>query len=92
VVVVNNPLDNLSEASVSFHEQEVITLTDGTRIIKELGPIVGVFTPGQTFEILNPVDNSVVGLMSHEQLYATLYSLYIKLATERDNAETVQPD
>lgn len=42
-------------------------------------------TANTSFNLLNPVDNSVVGTMTYQDVYNVLYSLYIHTATEFDN-------
>lgn len=37
-----------------------------------------------TIDLLNPVDDSVIGSATYQQLYILMYSLYMKLANERD--------
>jgi hypothetical protein len=40
--------------------------------------------PAVEFDILNPETDEVIGISTYGQIYTILYSLYIKLAKERD--------
>lgn len=76
--------------SLRFHEEKVVVLDDGTTIKNYLGSISENYDPelnGSTeFAILNPVDGTDTGVtMTYNDLYVALYSLYIKVATDRDN-------
>lgn len=85
-VTVTNPLNQLNNAWVVFNEEEVIELNTGELVKKDAGSLAGNFTTVPTFNLLNPVNNEVVGTMTPMELYVALYSLYMHLAQERDNA------
>ena len=64
-------------------------VSDG--VTKSLGTDGSVIQIGYTdanklteFPMVDPTTNSVVGSQTYEQLFASLYSLYWHLATERD--------
>lgn len=82
-VIVENPYNAVP--SVMFVEESVATL-DGGKIIKEhVGNISIPFNPTATFPGLDPETNLPVGRdISHGEVYALLYSLYMHLTTERD--------
>jgi hypothetical protein len=82
-VTISNPLDHPEESSITFHEQDVIV--EGTDVIfTNAGGVSANFSPVGSFNLLNPVDNSVIGTMTHQELYIALYSLYMQTATARD--------
>lgn len=91
-VVCDNMLQGVPRAN--FLEEEVITLSDG-RIIRQ--PVTGCgidFAPGTEFPLVSPVDDSVIGTGSHDQLQILLYSLYRALRSEIDALQApkdVQP-
>lgn len=84
-VTLSNPLNNIQAAYVAFGEEDVIQKGDIVVTTPAGGVAVG-FDPQGSFPLLNPTDNSVVGSVTHQELYAILYSLYIKAAQDRDNA------
>lgn len=77
--------------SIMFQEQRVVTLDDGEVIRRSAGQVVSPFTPenaGTAIPLLNPETGESLGAsMTYEELYVALYSLYLKLAQERDYAE-----
>jgi hypothetical protein len=82
-VTVSNPLSGVPE--IAFSEEEVSLLSDGRAINNPVGVLRKVFdTPATTFPLLNPVDNTVIGTASHQEVYILLHSLYMALAAERD--------
>ncbi len=85
-VVITNPLNNILAATVSFGEEDVMQKGDFI-VSKPATGVTASFDPLGTFAVINPETGLATGQnMTHAELYAILYSLYIKLATERDNA------
>jgi hypothetical protein len=91
-VECQNPLDG--QTSITFAEQSVVNLDDGTVITKDLGNLNEVLTEENTtteFALLNPVTGESTGQsMSYGDIFTALYSLYIDLATNRDGGSTEQ--
>jgi hypothetical protein len=82
-VRIRNPLDGIPTAT--FMEEEVVNLDNGERITQRAsGVSERLIDPSVSFNLLNPEDDSVIGTMTYGQVYAALYSLYRKLAAERD--------
>lgn len=83
-VLITNPLDDLNSATINFQEEDVLLLPGGEKIVRPVGSLSATFNPVGNFSILNPETGAVVNSMTHPELYAILYSLYMKLAQERD--------
>ena len=85
-VECQNPLEG--QASITFAEQSVVNLDDGTVITKDLGNLNEVLSEenaGTEFALLNPLTGEPTGQnMSYGQMFAVLYSLYLDLAIKRD--------
>ena len=87
-ILINNSVDENIDPSIKFVEEKVM-VSDG--VTKSLGTEGSVIRIGYTdanklteFPMVDPTTNSVVGSQTYEQLFASLYSLYWHLATERD--------
>lgn len=85
-VSVTNPLNNIDGATISFIEEDVIQ-KGATILTTPAGGVSTQFSASGSFDLLNPTTGAVVGTMTHSELYAILYSLYIKVATDRDALE-----
>ena len=87
-VNINNSPNN---KRIRFNEVEVITYEDGRVDTKECGSLGEYFSEenaNNAFPILNPADNSDTGAqMTYEGVYTVMYSLYLHLATQRDEAQ-----
>jgi hypothetical protein len=82
-IIILNPLTGVPE--VSFIEEIVQNLPDGTQLISPSGNLSAqMHDPSIVFNLISPTDGAIVGSMSYEQLYVAMYSLYFKLAQERD--------
>lgn len=90
-------IDNgLSNKSIAFQEQEVMTLGDEV-ISKNLGLVTSKLTAENqdtAFALLDPATNEQVDgqTMTFKDVYNALYSLYLHLALERDAAEEAEPE
>lgn len=84
IVKIYNDLD--ATPSVIFKEQWVID--DGE--IKMKQPAGGcsdkMENPSETFDLLNPETQEVIGSMSYQEVYVALHSLYRHVAGKRDAA------
>jgi hypothetical protein len=81
-----------AEPSVTIVEAVKTTTDDGTVHLCDIGQIFGRFNPENgSFPLLNPETGEAVGTMSHAELYVALYSLYLSLATDRDNGIVQNP-
>lgn len=82
-VVIDNALN--STATATFHEEKVFVLGDNL-VNQPVTACIVSLSPQAEFPILDPVTNQPTGqMLTHQQLYTYIYSLYIKTATDRDN-------
>ncbi len=73
---------------ITFFEEQVITLADEI-ISRPVDQCTQYFNPGETFPLLNPLDDSPLGADgSHQQFQILLYSLYKATAAKRDTEPT----
>lgn len=82
VVVVANPLNGIPK--ISFEEEKVLSM--GTNTFKQnIGGCYKNFSPTGSFPVLDVQTNEPTGaVMTHNELYVALYSLYMQTAQERD--------
>ena len=69
-----------------FVEEEVTELENGKVVKSPVGQILADFTdPSTIVNLINPeTGDSLNSSVTYQDIYVILYSLYIKLATERD--------
>jgi hypothetical protein len=81
-VVINNKHQTVP--SITFYEEEIVDTGFGvmsqhvSHITRDLND------PAATFDLINPLDGSVVGSATFQDVYILLASLYLKLAADRD--------
>jgi hypothetical protein len=84
-VAINNPYNEIP--NITFSE-EVVILNDG-QIIKlpssQPALSADLADPNTEIVLLNPLDDTILGTGTYGQIQVLLYSLYKKLAQERDN-------
>jgi hypothetical protein len=89
-VELENPLNDIPR--IIFAEEDVY-LINGETVTKEIirHPVYSaqdnLSDPTVAFDILSPVDDSVVGTATYQDVYVLLYSLYQALAIRRDIAK-----
>ena len=90
-VNIQNPLNGTP--SVTFNTETVIQLEGGATIVQpNMRWINKVFNSTEEFPIINPETNEPTGTFStHSELYALLYSLFIKTVTDLDTQSMSQP-
>ena len=82
MVQINNPYQQIP--SIDFFEEEIISVGDKT-IAHYTGEIKENFDdPSVTFDLINPIDGTVIGQSNYQQVYVILSSLYMALAAKRD--------
>ena len=85
---INNTLDGYK--GISFYEERVTSLDNGTRVISPIGVLDEEFTPlnsDTVFSILDPVSGEPTGgLATYADVYQQLFSLYYAVANKRDIA------
>ena len=89
-VIIDNPY--LAVPTVRFVEEQKASLPDGSVTNKPLviEPAFGDFSsPATTFDLIDPVDGSVIGSSSYYEIYVLLFSLYKRMAADRDAAAGV---
>jgi hypothetical protein len=83
-VVINNPKGGVP--SMAFLEERFIEL-GADSIARPVGAINASFRADGVFQLIDPTTGEPTGtVMTHEQVYAVLYSLYISEALARDAA------
>lgn len=85
IVVVNNDWEQ--PPHITFGEETRIAIAGGGSIQASTGGLSSEFVTGTEFPLLNPLDNTVIGTASHDQMYVMLYSLYMHLAAARDASQ-----
>lgn len=84
-----------TEKRIIFAEEKVINLDDGEVFKQSAGSVQSLFTPENAnteFQVLNPGNGEPIAgaTMTYADVYAALYSLYLHLATERDEYVAAQ--
>lgn len=78
----NNPLGPVAY----FQEQKVISM-DGTQSMIDAGSCLKAFDPVAAIPMRDPTTGDLTGsTVTHADLYAILFSLYMQTALERDGA------
>lgn len=72
---------------IRFGEEEIAILSDGKTVNTPLAGVSEAFSdPSKTFPLINPQTGELTGSSaSYQDIYVLLHSLYIALATARDN-------
>lgn len=84
-VTCENPLGGMPRVVMS--EEDVIVVGTDTLTRLRMHPLAVTFDPAGSIPLLNPTTGEAVGSsMSHEVLFAALYSLYMQAAAARDAA------
>ncbi len=82
-VIVINELNEIPE--ITFMEQIVTSLPDSRKIITGTTKCSDkMIDPTEAFNLLNPEDDSVIGMSNYQGAYILLYSLYRYVASKRD--------
>lgn len=81
-VCVSNPYGGVP--TIIFNEEDIAEFADtSTASLGEKGAITESFTnPLETFNLINPLDGTVIGTSSYQQVYIMLHSLYTHVATK----------
>jgi hypothetical protein len=84
--------NNLNQTpSIEFLEDTVTIKVDGSESHAGGETLKANFDPTGEFDLINPNDGTVIGKGTHQQLQVLIYSLYIKLANERDAKVSQKP-
>lgn len=86
-VHIENPWGGL--ATVTFFEEDIVELSNGSRVNSPLGQIAMEFTdPNAVVQLIDPATGLEIpgATMTHGQLYLGMSSLYLQAAAARDNA------
>lgn len=82
-VRIDNPRDGAKTAY--FEEERVIAFGNESQA-RDVGQVSREFSPTATIPLLNPETLEPTGAtVTHQDLYVILFSLYIQVATDRDN-------
>jgi hypothetical protein len=90
-VGIENPYKQIPK--INFWEQDISILPNGKEIQELVGSTLSTTmeNPITEFNLINPTDDSIIGTAKYQDIYVMLYSLYLKLAKERDLASQIQP-
>lgn len=84
-VTINNPLTG--DAPIAYFQEEKVMSIDGAQTTVDAGSCRKAFYPAATISMLNPETGEATGAtVTHAELYAILFSLYMQTAVERDGA------
>lgn len=85
--VSNGPLVGLN--SLTIFEEKVIVLPDASSVVVPLDTVVmaTITDPTESFNVVNPATGAVIGTKTLAELKIEMYSLYLHLAAQRDEAE-----
>lgn len=84
-VIITNELGGMPE--ITFMEQVLAALPNGQRLqVKQDKCVDQLLDPAETFNLLNPTDDSIIGTAQYQEVYVLLYSLYRHVANKRDLA------
>ena len=87
-VIITNELGGIPE--ITFMEQVLATLPNGQQLQVRQDKCTDILQdPAETFNLLNPQDDSIIGTAQYQEVYILLYSLYRYVGAKRDTA--VQP-
>jgi hypothetical protein len=81
-VTVENELDQVPV--ITFSEEEVVLIKGNKVVLNRVLLQENMGDPSKTFDLLNPETDEIIGSASYTQIYIMLYSLYKKLALDRD--------
>lgn len=89
-VIIMNELDQTPE--ITFMEQILMSLPDGRKIITGNTKCYALMeNPVETFNLINPQDDTIIGEAKYVDVYVLLYSLYRYVANKRDNPIIEEP-
>lgn len=86
-VVIENQYNKTPRCE--FYEEMISDYGKGV-MTQKVGSLKIAFDPAKTYDLLDPDSGSVIGQFTQGQLYAMLYSIYIKEANERDAVALAQ--
>ena len=81
-VHISNPLGGVP--SIVFSQEVVASFDDGTTLTLESSAnIVDDFKdPTESFNLLNPADDSIIGTATYQDIYVMLYGLHRHVASK----------
>jgi len=83
-VLINNPYN--TTPAVAFKEETVVVLDSGVFIQSQSG-LACDFDPQGVINLRDPATGALTGqTMSQQDVYVALYSMYLQLAEQRDQA------
>lgn len=89
-VTINNPHESKgTPPEVFFQEEQVVAMPGSEFIMRDVSFCSAVFSPTGSVPLLDLATGQPTGqVMTHQQLYQALFSLYMQAATDRDAAQT----
>lgn len=85
--ISNGPLNGPN--ALTIFEEQITVLPDASTVRSDLGtPELEktITDPNEVFNVVNPVTGAVTGTLTFAQLKIYMYSLYLYLAAQRDQA------
>jgi len=84
-VTINNPLTD--GTPMAYFQEEKVVSVEGSNLRVDSGACSKAFDPAGTITLINPETGEPTGeTVTHADLYAILFSLYMQTALERDAA------
>lgn len=88
-------VDNNAISAISFDEEIVTKLPTGNTFVEPVSnsQLLQPFGDGtETFNLLNPYTDEIIGTKNFKDVYDLLYSLYRHVANKRDEAINSMPN
>ena len=82
---VHNPINGVRKVAFKTAQVERNNETGEEKLLNYLRTLEEPYTSNETFDLISPVDGSVVGQMDYDTLFAALYSLFFHVATKVDS-------
>lgn len=84
-ITISNP--HVGLPSISFAEEDLTVLSDGRMTNTPLSTLDQAFdNPATVFNLVNPLDGTVIGTATYQDVYVMMFSIYAALAAARDAA------
>lgn len=70
---------------ITFHEELITEMSDGTTVNGNYSTLTENFSdPTKTFDLIDSTTGAVIRVATYQEVYDILRSLYVALATQRD--------
>lgn len=82
---VHNPINGVRKIAFKTAQAERNNETGEEKLLNYLRTLEEVYDGNETFNLISPVDGTVVGTMDYDTVFVSLYSLFFHVATKADN-------